>query len=133
MTTTTEEKSRIETLKKITVTCKAGTAPGGDDLASGNERFDFVYGLATEGLTPFEFKIGGKSAGETVDFAVPARDICKTFQHLTVPGLDTPGPSENVHFSFHIESVETPDSREVIKAMAELNACGGGSCDCCGH
>ena len=133
MTAITEDKTRIETLKKVTVTFRAGTSPGGDDLASGNESFGFVYGLAIEGLTPFEFQLGGKSAGDTVEFSVPARDLCKTFQHLTIPGLDEPGPNEEVHFSFHIESVDTADSREVVKAMAELSACGGGSCDCCGH
>lgn len=133
MTATTEEKNRIETLKKVTVTCKAGTSPGGDDLASGSESFDFVYGLATDGLTPFEFKLGGRSAGDRVEFAVPAKDVCKTFRHLTIPGLVEPGPNDDVHFSFFIESVDAADSREVVKAMAELSACGGGSCDCCGH
>lgn len=133
MTATTEEKTRIETLKKVTVACKAGTSPGGEDLLSGDETFDFVYGLGTEGLTPFEFRLGGKTAGDTVDFTVSAKDICKTFQHLTIPGLNHAGMNDDVHFTFYIEKVDETESREVIKAMAELSACGGGSCECCGH
>ncbi len=133
MTETTEEKGRVETLTKVTVTCKAGTSPGGDDLIPGGARFDFIYGLATEGLTPFEFKLGGKAEGASVDFTVSAGDLCKTFQHLAIPGLNQPGPNEDVYFTFYIEGVATADSREVVKAMAELTACGGGSCDCCNH
>ena len=132
MIATTQETQRIDNLKKITAKCKAGTVPGGNDVALGDEPFDFIFGIASEGLTPFEFMLGDKTVGDRVEFILDSKDVCKTFQHLEIPGMDLPSAGGNIYFTFDIKDVSSTDNREVIKAMAGLNACEGGSCDCCG-
>jgi hypothetical protein len=133
MTVNAEDKRRIETLKKVTLSCKAGSHPDSSDLLSETDSFDIIFGIGSEGLTPFEFELGKKTEGDSFAFDVFSKNLCKTFQHLTIPGLNVPESAEKIHFTFNVEKVAAADSREVVKAMAELNACQGGSCDCCGH
>ncbi len=132
MIANTQETQRIDNLKKITAKCKAGSVPGGNDVASGDETFDFVFGIASEGLTPFEFMLGEKTVGDCLEFVIDSKDVCKTFQHLEIPGMTLPSAGGAIYFTLDIQGVSSADNREVIKAMAGLNACEGGSCECCG-
>ena len=87
MIASTHETQRIDNLKRITAKCKVGSVPGGNDVAPGEETFDFVFGIASEGLTPFEFMLGDKSVGDRVEFDLDSKDVCQTFQHLEIPGM----------------------------------------------
>jgi hypothetical protein len=49
-----------------------------------------------------------------------------------LPHFDIPDSAESIFFTFQMIKIEEADHREVIKAMAELNSCGG-SCECCAH
>ncbi len=132
MAQTIEQKSPIQALKKVTLLVNAGTQPDGNDLNPKSSTFEFIFGLGIEGLTPFEFLLSKQSEGDTFSLKVHPHDVCKTFQHITLPSFDFPESIESVFFKFQVIKVEDANSRELIKAMAELSSCGG-SCECCGH
>jgi len=132
MAQTIEQKSPIQALKKVTLFVNAGTQPDGNDLNPKSSTFEFIFGLGIEGLTPFEFLLSKQSEGDTFSLKVHPHDVCKTFQHIALPAFDFPESIESVFFKFQVIKVEDANSRELIKAMAELSSCGG-SCECCGH
>lgn len=133
MTVKTGENFKISALKKVTFSFTAGTQMGQNDLNPESSTFDIIYGLGVEGLTPFEFQITDKSEGDSICLRLNPDDVCQTFQHITLPHFNTPDTADPVFLQFQVEKVVEADSREIIKAMAEMNACSGGSCDCCGH
>ena len=133
MTLTTGENDLNLTLKKITFSFMAGTQEGQNDLNPESPMFDLIYGIGTDGLTPFEFEIDGKNEGDTINMTIYPEDVCKAFKHITLPVFKVPDSNTPVCLQFKIEKISEPSSREVIKAMAEQNACSGGSCECCGH
>jgi hypothetical protein len=133
MAQTTDQKSPIQPLKKVTLSINAGTQPGGNDLNPERPTFEVIVGLGLEGLTPFEFLLSKQFQGDSFSLRLHPNDICKSFQHINVPHFDFPESTEAIFFTFQVIKVEEPDSREVIKTMAELSSCNGGSCECCGH
>jgi hypothetical protein len=133
MAKTIDQKSPIQPLKKVTLSINAGTRPEGNDLKPETSTFELIVGLGLEGLTPFEFLLSKQSQDERFALKLHPDEICKTFQHITLPHFDFPESTESIFFSFQVIKVEDPDSREVVKAMAELSSCGEGSCECCGH
>jgi hypothetical protein len=132
MAQTIEQKSPIQALKKVTLLVNAGTQPDGNDLNPKSSTFQVIFGLGIEGLTPFEFLLSNQSEGDTFSLKLHPNDVCKTFQHITLPAFDFPESTESVFYKFQVIKVEDASSREVIKAMAELSSCSG-SCECCDH
>ncbi len=132
MKETTDQKSPIQPLNKVSLSIKIGTQPGKNDLNPKSPTFEFIFGLGVEGLTPFEFFLSKQFKGNSFSLTLHPNDVCHTFQHTTLPHFDIPESAESVFFTFQVINVEKADSRELIKAMAELSSCGG-SCDCCGH
>ena len=129
----TDSKAPIQALKKVSLSIKAGTFPGGDDLIAQNTTMDLIFGLGIEGLTPFEFLLSDHIEGSSFSIKLKPHEVCPTFQHITLPLFDCPDSTEYIFFSFTVIKIKEADNREVIKAMAELSSCSGGSCDCCGH
>jgi hypothetical protein len=128
-----DQKSPIQPLKKVTLSINAGTRPEGNDLKPERTTFEIIVGLGLEGLTPFEFLLSKQFKDDRFTLNLHPGEICKTFKHITLPHFDFPESTESIFFSFQVIKVEDPDPREVIKAMAELSSCSGGSCECCGH
>ena len=58
------ETEKIGVLKKITLSVEAGTAPDSMDLTPKSAHFEFIYGLGTSGLTPFEIQLADKTVAE---------------------------------------------------------------------
>lgn len=133
MTVKTGENFKISALKKVTFSFTAGTQMGQNDLNPESSTFDIIYGLGVEGLTPFEFQITDKSEGDSICLRLDSHEVCRTFQHITLPHFNAPDANDPVFLQFQVEKVVEADSREIIKAMAEMSACSGDSCDCCGH
>jgi hypothetical protein len=132
MTKTTDTKSPIQALKKITLSFNADTQADPKTLNSECPTFEVIFGLGIEGLTPFEFLLSKQFEGDCFSLKLHPNDVCQTFQHITLPHFDFPESAESIFFTFQVIKVEEADSREVIKAMAELSSCSG-SCECCGH
>ncbi len=126
----TMETEKIEVLKKITLSVEAGTAPDSMDLTPQSSQFEFIYGLGTSGLTPFEVHLANKTVGEEIRLHISREEIPRFFQHLVFSPLNLPEDADSFYLKVKIKSVLQADQREVIKALAELANC---EDHCCGH
>jgi len=128
------QNKSVEPMKKITLKYTAGTAEGTDDLISPAESCEFIYGIAPEGLTPFEYALAEKSSGDQFSCRVERNRIIETFGHV----LSNMGkfPVDQVRFYLNIEiaDIQDADQRELVRALAGTTACGGDcECGCGGH
>ena len=125
-----QEENRVGPLKKVRLSIQAGTSADHMDLTPGPLEFLFIYGIGTSGLAPFEVLIADKREGEECILRLSKTEMPDTFQHLLAPTIDIPDPVQFFVMKVRIISVSDAEQREVIKAMAEIAACGSG---CCGH
>jgi hypothetical protein len=128
---------RVQPLQRIRLALAAGSTAEDRDIPAPVEEFAFILGIGSGGMTPFECLLNGRAANETIAFDVAASDAGLFF------GALLSGPAgqalsrlfagrETVYFTARILAMETPEPREVIKAMADLAAHAHG-CDCgCG-
>jgi len=122
--------SKIDNLKKITLSLEAGTTPDSKDLNPQSSEFEFIFGLGTAGLTPFEFELADKTVGDEVHLHINQEEMPQVFQHLILPPINIPEHLDSFYLKFRVIKVIPADQREVIKALAEI-----ANCDdhCCGH
>lgn len=123
----------VDNLTKVTLDLELGTAPGTWDLTPGPVTYEFVFGVGSSGLAPFEYQLAGLSEGETVTVLIQGSEIWHFFGFLRPPVFQYTGESESFHLKARIVRIARAESREVIKAMAEQAACGDCGGDCCGH
>ena len=125
--------TKVENLKKITLTFQAGTSPGVMDLTPKHSEFNFIFGLAPEGMTPFEFELVEKAEGDDVLLHLNKNDFNRFFENLNPPIWDLFADRDEIYLKVKILQISTADNREIVKAMADMTAHGGGGCDCgCG-
>ena len=125
-----DSRQAVGPLKKISLRLEAGTGSGKTDLTAGPIAFEFIFGVGSQGLSPFEFELADKKEGDGLSLHVRGEEIVDLLQHLLVPSL---AALEGVHaFSLkvNIVGVNEADPKEVIKAIAEAGSCGD---HCCGH
>jgi hypothetical protein len=130
--------ARIQLLKKVTISLKAGREPEKFDLTASPITLEFIYGVASDGLCPFESALNDKKVGDKLVLSVPTADAHEFFGHIFqylhhVFGVHIlPG---SISFAIEITAVSDADNREVVQALAKALAHGscGGSCGCgCG-
>jgi len=121
---------KIGSLKKVTLSIEAGTTPESMDLTPQPSLFEFIYGLGSKGLTPFEFQLADKTVDEEVRLQINGEQIPQVFQHLILPSIKIPEDVDVLYLRFRVMEIIPADQREVIKALAEIADCGD---DCCGH
>jgi hypothetical protein len=124
------ETEKIEVLKKIALSVEAGTTSGLMDLTPQSLEFEFIYGLGTSGLTPFEILLADKTVGEEIQLHLRREEIPQVFQHLPFFPLNLSEGADSFYFRFIVKGVLQADQREVIKALAEIANC---EDHCCGH
>jgi hypothetical protein len=102
--------------------------------------FDFIFGIASDGMCPFEYELLHKAVGDRLHLTVPQAEAPRTFAHLLLPlhkALSLFKPPETYAFAIVISSVTDADPREIVRAMAhttESDGCGGDcGCGCGGH
>ena len=120
----------VDNLKKIGLTVQAGSKRDHMDITTDAKVFDFIFGIGTEGLTPFEFELAGKHEGDVIVLQLDPSQIQDSFQHIQLP---LPALSEQcgkLYFKFKIISISQPENREIVSAMAAVANCGDG---CCGY
>ena len=125
---------KVELMKRVKLTFQAGSAAGAADLSLPRADFTFIFGIGSGGLTPFESLLEQHTATETIGFRLADSEADLFFGHLAPPlGRLFDGRHE-VFFDVRIVGIETPQPREVVRAMAEITAYGhGAGCDCgCG-
>ena len=125
--------TKVENLKKITLTFQAGTSREAMDLTPKYPEFQFIFGLAPEGMTPFEFELVEKVEGDNVLLHLKKDSLNRFFEHLKPPIWDLFADRDEIYLKVKILQISTADNREIVKAMADMTAHGGGGCDCgCG-
>ena len=125
--------NKVENLKKITLTIQAGTSPDDMDLTPQTPQFSFIFGLAPEGMTPFEYKLVDKVENDEVLLHLKETSLVRFFEHLNPPIRDLMNGREEFYLKVKIAEISVPDNRAVVKAMAAMTGHGGGGCDCgCG-
>ncbi len=125
--------NKVEPLKKITLTVRAGTSPGNMNLTSQFPQFSFIFGLAPEGMTPFEYQLVEKVENDEVQLHLKKNSFGNFFEHLNPPIWDLVKDRDEIFLNVKIAGISKAENREVVKAMAEMAGNGGGGCDCgCG-
>ena len=124
--------TKVENLKKITLTFQAGASSDVMDLIPKYPEFSFIFGLAPEGMTPFEYELVDKFEGDDILLHLNKNTFHRFFERLNPPIWDLFDGREDLYLKAKILEVSTAENREIIKAMADMAAHGGG-CDCgCG-
>ncbi|MGD9055430.1 MAG: hypothetical protein PVF38_04780 [Desulfobacterales bacterium] len=123
---------KVENLKKVTLRVEAGKAAELMDLIPKALEFEFIFGIGPAGMCPFEYQLVNKNEGEMVLLHLKKEEIQPFLGHLQLPVLDLIEENSSFYLNAKIAKIEQPDSKEVIKALAEL-ASHPGDCDCgCG-
>ena len=123
--------SAVDHLKKISLEVQfdARTVP-----------FDFIFGIASDGMCPFEYALLHKAVGDRLHLSVPRAEASRTFAHLYRPlcaALSLPEALGIFSLDITVSAVTDAEPREVVRAMAqvaEADGCGGDcGCGCGGH
>ena len=128
------QSQTVEPLKKISLRYTAGTTEASDNLVSPAESFEFIYGIAPAGLTPFEYALAEKVPGDQIHYRVDRDRIVETFGHVLSNMGKIPADQDRFYLNIEIADIQEANQREMIKAMAAATACGGDcGCGCGGH
>lgn len=124
----------VSNLKKVVISIKDSEVTGKDTAAVPQE-LSFVYGAASEGLTPLETALADKKVGETIQVSIPQQEMHSICGHLLPQLRQLLGLQimpQLLELDIMVEKVEDASQREIIKAIAASvgSGCGGGSCDC---
>jgi hypothetical protein len=115
--------NKVENLKKITLSFQAGTSPDSMDITPKFPRFEFIFALGQEGMSPFEYELVDKTEGDEVLLHINKQTFFTFFEHLNPPLGDLFDGRDDVFLNAKIA---------VVKALAVMTAHGGGGCDCGG-
>lgn len=119
-------------LKKISLSFTAGTAPELSDLISAPQSLEFIFGIGTQGLTPFECLLDGKKSGDKDLIEVNAKNLTEFFGHIIPCTQVLPIRSDHFFLRFIISDISDALPKDVVKSLAAAGGCGDG-CDCgCG-
>ncbi|MFO7685686.1 MAG: hypothetical protein R6V60_06305 [Desulfobacterales bacterium] len=96
--------------------------------------FTFIAGIASGGLSPFEYALLEKKVGDRVTVEIDPQSVAATFEHLQPPLTEMWDEAGPATLEARVIAVAQADSREIIKAMAAATGgCGDGQCSCgCG-
>ena len=125
--------NKVENLKKITISIQAGMSQDTMDLTPKYPEIEFIFGLGPQGMTPFEYELADRTEGESVLLHLRKEAFHRFFEHLNPPLMDLFDGRAAVYLKVNIDGVKSAENREIVKAMADMNAHGGAGCDCgCG-
>lgn len=122
----TTQAPTIENLCKVSLTVKNGENPSGSP-------FEFIYGVGSQGITPFEKTLFGKGIGDQVQFDISPADYCQTIGHLEMPMLKQTGIMKPISLQVTIDAIAKATDQEVVKAMAAGGSCSDCGCGCGNH
>ncbi len=96
--------------------------------------FTFIAGVASGGLSPFEYALLGKKAGDRITLEIDPLTVGETFAHLQPLLAELWDEASAAMLQARVTAVAEAESREIIKAMAAATGgCGDGQCGCgCG-
>lgn len=124
--------NKVENLTKVTLRLQAGTAADDMNLSLSVPQFEFIFGIGPGGMCPFEYQLVNKTAGEEISMPLRKEQTHQMFEHLDLPVRGFFDKHDIVYLKIQILKIEQPDSREVVKALADIASHDPG-CDCgCG-
>jgi len=122
----------VENLTKVTLWLQAGTAADHTDLTPADLEFEFIFGIGSGGMCPFEYQLVNKAAGEEIVIQVKREELYPLFEHLRPPIMNLFEKYDVLHLKIKILRIAKPENTEVIKALSEM-ASHHHDCDCgCG-
>jgi hypothetical protein len=125
--------NKIENLKNIKLSLQAGTSQDTMNLTPKYPGLEFIFGLGSGGMTPFEYELADKVEGQSVLIHLKKESLHRFFEHLNPPLMDLFEVRNDIYLKVKIDAVTPAENREIIKAMADMAAHGGTGCDCgCG-
>jgi hypothetical protein len=125
----------IQPLKKVTLSLMAGGKPDQFNRIGSSVALEFIYGVASDGLCPFESALNDKHQGDTLTLSVPSGEAPQFFGHIFKSlrhVLELQIMPETIYLNIEVTSVVDADNREVVQSLAKALAHGncGGSCGC---
>jgi hypothetical protein len=128
-------KATIQLLKKVVLSLMAGSKSEKFNFTGSPVVLEFIYGVASDGLCPFESALNDKQEGDKLILNVPAADAYEFFGHIfqslrQVLGLQI--MPEMIYLKIEVTAVIDADNREVVQSLAKALVHGScvGSCGC---
>ena len=120
----------IAHLKRVTLMVSGGSSKDAADASKVCKRISFIFGLGTDGLSPFEMELSGKGPGDVVYLDMLDKNPGQFFGHVFLWFMPDLALLESRVLKVVIEKVEEASQREVVKELAEISEYGHG-CSCC--
>ncbi len=125
----------IKPMKKVKINILAGSGGGSFSFTPEPIPFSFIYGVHSDGFTPFEVTFEGKQKGDTLKLTVAsadAREFFAGFYHPLTTQLAMTIVPKSIYLEMEILEVSDPANMEIVKALADSISHGGcgGSCGC---
>ena len=127
--------AKVGYMQKITLSLETQETRSVPDQLQPNETepqptIEFVYGLSPGGLTPFEFALAEKTAGDEIQLQLDRNKLPEFFGHIAYPAVFAAGDSESIVLEARVLAISPASSREVVRTLADIANCGD---SCCGH
>ena len=123
---------KVENLTKVTLRLEAGTTAEHMDLTPASLEYEFIFGIGSGGMCPFEYQLVNKAAGEEIVIQVKREELYPLFEHLRPPIMNLFEKHDVLHLKIKILRIEKSENTEVVKALSEM-ASHHHDCDCgCG-
>ena len=123
---------KVENLTKVTLRLEAGTIAEHMDLTPTALEFEFIFGIGSGGMCPFEYRLVNKAPGEEIGIRVREVERHLLFEHLHPPVMNLFEKHDALYLKIKILKIQQPENKEIIKALSEV-ASHHHDCDCgCG-
>ena len=120
---------KVENLTKVTLRLEAGTTANHMNLSLSSSEFEFIFGIGSGGMCPFEYQLANKATGEEISMSLKKQETHLMFEHLHLPIMSLFEKHDLLYLKIKILNIEQPDNKEVIKALADTASHDHG-CDC---
>ena len=125
--------AKVDYMQKITIsldTRETRSEQAPQRVDEPHPTIEFVYGLGSSGLTPFEFALAEKTAGDEIQLHLRRDQLPAFFGHIPYPAVYAAEGSESIVLKASVLSISPASSREVVRTLADIANCGD---SCCGH
>lgn len=124
----------VAPLTKVTLHIAHCQDKAGTPKPASPVEFDFIFGIATEGLTAFEKMLIDKIPGDRMRISIKPFQMNQIFEYLSGPLVQALGANPPFEMEIVVTEVSPVSNRELVQALAkkaELSGSGcGGGCGC---
>lgn len=120
----------VDNLKKIKLGIEAGSTPQDMHLTPQPIPCEFIFGIGPTGMSPFECELAGKKAGHSLLLPLKKAELQRFLEHIDLPIRHLFEGRDALYVKVSITEVAAADSREVVRAMAQLAHLSESGCSC---